>query len=160
MSQPQWKLIANLGDVNPVDYGGYFVFVDETGVYGPEAELLLSPDDDDAPEGWTAYRILLDRCTFVDGVLSDNSFHPEMSAWFAQSQAEREARPQDTTNLANVAACFSTDEESLITALCSDDPILRAQAYQMIGEYHGFENFDSDPWTSCNRADVEARYAE
>ena len=84
-AQPVWKLLANIGDVHPIEYGGYFVFVDETGVYPPEAELLISPDSDDAPEGWVAYRFILDPCTYVDGILSDNHFHPELPAWFADA---------------------------------------------------------------------------
>lgn len=153
--QPTWKLIANLGDVNPVDYGGYFVYVDETGVYPPEAELLVSPDDDDSGEGWTVYRFTLDRCTFVDGVLSDNLFHPEMSAWFAMPESNRASRPQDTTYLSNV----DQDVESLIADFCSDDPLNRAQAYRAIGDYHGFENLDSYPLHFASRDEVEARYA-
>ncbi len=43
--QPKWKLLANLGDANPIDYGGYFVYRDETGVYRDEAEKLISPDE-------------------------------------------------------------------------------------------------------------------
>ena len=42
--QPKWKLIAQLGDVNPIDYGGYFIYEDETGVYPPEGEKLLIID--------------------------------------------------------------------------------------------------------------------
>ena len=43
--QPKWKLLANLGDANPIDYCGYFVYRDETGVYRDEAEKLISPDE-------------------------------------------------------------------------------------------------------------------
>lgn len=162
MSQPKWKLIANLGDVNPIDYGGYFIYIDETGVYDPEAELLIAPEDEDEDGNgeWTIYRFELERCTYIDGILSDNRFHPELSAWFAQSPAERAERPQDTTNLANVASFIDSTEDALQTDLCSDDPIARAHAYRAIGDYHGFENFDSYPITLRNRAEVEARYAE
>ena len=51
MSQPVWSCIANLGDVNPIDYGGYFVYIDTTGVYPPEAELLIAPSDNDDDDG-------------------------------------------------------------------------------------------------------------
>ena len=54
MSQPQWKLVAQLGDVHPIDYGGCFVYVDETGVYDPEMEILDSPDNDNGT--WTIHR--------------------------------------------------------------------------------------------------------
>lgn len=39
--QPRWKLVAQLGDVHPIDYGGYFVYRDTTGVYEEEAEVLM-----------------------------------------------------------------------------------------------------------------------
>lgn len=35
-NQPVWKFVANPGDANPIDHGGLFVLVDETGVYPPE----------------------------------------------------------------------------------------------------------------------------
>ena len=61
MSQPKWKKIANLGDVNPLDHGGLFVLIDETGVYPPEMERLEPPCDDD-PEGqYEVFRVVLER---------------------------------------------------------------------------------------------------
>ncbi len=47
MSQPAWECIAQLGDKNPIDHGGYWILRDTTGVYAEEAELLLVPDDED-----------------------------------------------------------------------------------------------------------------
>ena len=67
MSQPAWECIAQLGDKNPIDHGGYWILRDTTGVYAEEAELLLVPDDDDRE--YTIYRFTLDRCTFVNGVV-------------------------------------------------------------------------------------------
>ena len=136
-NQPQWKCIANLGDVSSVDYGGYFVYIDETGAYEAEAEYLYAPDDDDAPEGWEAYRIVLDRLT------------PETlaSEWFAD-------------DLPLIARCVDINVNNLRRDLCDADPIVRAEAYRAIGEYHGFADFDSDPWTSHDRDEVEARYAK
>src|ERR1039458_5750984 len=55
------KLVAQLGDASPIDYGGYFIYEDDTGVYAPEGELLESPDTDETPEGWKVYRFSLDR---------------------------------------------------------------------------------------------------
>ena len=45
MSQPKWQFVCNLGDVNPLDYGGFLVFKDETGAYCPEATVILVNDD-------------------------------------------------------------------------------------------------------------------
>lgn len=158
MSQPQWKLIAQLGDADPISYGGYFIYEDRTGVYAPEAEVLIAPDDDETGE-WIVYRFSLDRCTYIDGILSDNPYHPELSAWWAQSPDEAKRRPQDTTKLSNLALCTGRTELNYINMFCSEDPRVRAMAYEAIGLYHGWENLDAYPRTFTNRADVEARYA-
>lgn len=158
-NQPKWKCSAQLGDQDPVSYGGYFVLVDETGVYPPEAELLQSPDDDSGTprEGWTAYRFVLERCTFIDGVLSANKYHPHHSVWFCPSAVRRAERPQDS-HLGQVADSQGTSEAELIAQFCSEDPIERAHAYRAVGEHHGFDNFDSYPLQFTTRAEVEARY--
>ena len=189
--QPKWKFIANLGDTHPITYGGYFIFIDETGVYPPEAELLQEPSDDEVnrddrakdkaerdlarefeaanpdadpaacdsyvvehlPKRWTStlkwmvYRFTLNPCTYIDGVLSDNKFHPEYPAWFARdlhSIASSSGQPSD---------------HAFIGMFLSDDPCERAWAWRAVGEYHGFENLDSYPLT-LTRAEVEARYKD
>lgn len=161
MSQPVWRLIANLGDEHPIDHGGYFVYRDETEVYPEEAELLEVIDGDDEEETtWVVRRFILDRCTLVNGILSDNTYHPEHPAWFAQPESKRARRPQDTTYLLNVANSMDTNVEALEAALCSEDPLRRAHAYRLIGEFHGWDNFDSYPLEFTDRAEVEARYGE
>jgi hypothetical protein len=42
-NQPVWKCIANLGDTTPLEYGGAFLLVDETGVYDPELTVWNEP---------------------------------------------------------------------------------------------------------------------
>ncbi len=160
MPQPKWTTIANLGDVNPIDHGGFFVLRDTTGVYPEEAEWLVVEGEDDENCTWMVYRFILDRCTLVNGVLSDNKYHPEHPAWFAQPESQRSKRPQDTTYLSNVAGYVGITVEELQGELCSDDPIHRAVAYRSIGEYHGWENLDSYPLTFTDRAEVEGRYKQ
>lgn len=143
MSQPQWKFIANLGDKHPIDHGGYFIYIDETGVYPPEAELLVEPENDDGE--WVIYRFALEPCTYIDGVLSDNKHYPALPAWFAKTEEQRKERPQDTTYLKNVADFCGVDEESLAGLFISESPTDRAVAWRYVGEYHGFENLDSYP---------------
>ncbi len=147
--QPEWECIANLGDVDPVDYGGYFVLRDKTGVHEAEAEFVDTRDDGTDVVEWTVYRFILDKCTYIDGVLSDNKYHPEHPAWFNE--------------LRGVAAYCGVgddaDVDGLIAALCSENPIERADAYSAVAEYHGWENFDSYPLTFTDRAEAEARYA-
>lgn len=155
--QPVWKLAAQLGDVHPIDYGGYFVFVDETGVYPPEAEYLDSPDDDNGE--WRAYRFRLEPCTFIDGILSDNRFHPESPAWFATPESERASRPQDTTYLADLADFAGLPVETLAAMFTGSGfgIEVQAEAWRLVGLYHGFENLDSYPLV-MTREEAEARY--
>lgn len=163
MSQSQWTIIANLGDASPLEYGGYFVKVDETGVYAPEVEVLQElPDEvdvDDPEARWTVYRFILEPCTYVDGVLSDNPSHPDYAAWFATPEAERATRPQDTTYLSRIAESDGHTIAELIAGFCSADPIERAWAWREVGDYHGYDELDSYPLT-LTRAEVEARYPD
>jgi hypothetical protein len=148
MSQPSWKLLGSLGDVNPIDHGGMLVYEDTTGAYPPEAVMIRPLDEsehDESGERWIVYRFPLERCTHIDGVLSDNEFHPEHPAWFAK-------------DLSHVASFTGTTEEELIEALCSDHLIERAAAYEAIGSYRGFINLDHEPVTDFDRSEMEARY--
>lgn len=145
-NQPTWKLIANIGDATPLDHGGLFVFRDETGVYTAEMELLTvrNPEaSDDAALQYEASRCVLDRCTLTNGILSDNKYHPECAAWFAD-------------DLASVADNNGSDKAELERQLCSDDPMERAEAYRAIADYHGWVNFDELPLT-LTRAEAEVR---
>lgn len=169
MSQPIWKLIANLGDVTPLSYGGFFIYTDTTGVYAPEAELLevlREPKEppEDADETWEddtitheVYRFALEPCTFINGVLSDNKFHPGKAAWFAKPEAEKANRPQDSTYLSNVADTSGIDAEELVRLFTSADPLERAQAWRAVGECHGFDNLDNYP-LKLTRAEAVERY--
>ena len=128
MSQPAWECIAQLGDKNPIDHGGYWILRDTTGAYTEEAALLMVPDDEDGK--YTIYRFTLDRCTFINGVLSDNKFHPDHAAWWAKTEEERKARPQDTTYLKNIADFIGMEVEELAEHFCSEDALKRAVAYR------------------------------
>jgi hypothetical protein len=156
MTQPQWKRIANLGDQSAnhgcLDYGAFFIYEDTTGIYPPEGELIEELENDRI----TIYRFTLDQCTFTNGVLSDNPFHPELSVWFAPSAAERAARPQDS-NLAQLCATVDITEDEFIALITSPKTLDRAQAWRMVGEYHGFNELDSDPLT-LSQAEAEERY--
>lgn len=137
-AQPKWKLVAQMGDVNPMDYGGFFVYVDETGVYAPEAESL------ELNEGgkYTAHRFTLEPCTYIDGVLSDNPYHPKSAAWFAD-------------DIEKIQACTGID--GLVALFCSQDPIERATAWRAVAEYSGLENLDSYPLT-LTKKECKKRY--
>lgn len=148
MSQPNWKALANLGDAKPIDYGGYFVLEDTTGVYLPEVELIeinpeseeeeeegeenQSPEEEnDSPYAWV-YRFILEKHTFENGVLSDNPYHKDCAVWYAK-------------DLPSVSSSVDIPEEELRALLLSEDPIKRALGYRGIVYHFGPDEFDSYP---------------
>lgn len=149
-----YRMIANLGDASPFDYGGYFVYVDGD---RPQAELLEVLDTDDEKSEYHVYRFDLDRCTCTNGVLSDNPFHPDHSVWFAPSEAEKLARPQDGRGLDAIADFCGMDIDELRAAFCSENVIERAHAWRTVGEYHGWDELDQYPLT-LTRAECTRRY--
>jgi hypothetical protein len=141
-NQPVWKRVAQLGDKHPREYGGYWVFIDTTGFYAPKGEWLEVPDDETSPR--QASRFDLDLCTFQDGVLSDNRFHPEHPAWFA-------------AHIASIASTSGMTELALINLFCSQDPIERAEAYRALILNCGPFELDQYPLT-LTAEEVESRY--
>jgi len=148
-NQPEWKCIAQLGDVSPLGYGGHWVFVDTTGVYSPEAEKLITCDDDEDLN--LVYRYCLDRLKLHNGMLIPYRYdetwpHPieRCKEWFSDDIPE-------------VASFFGVSTDELQDLFCSVDPVDLAIAYEAIGEYFGFVNLDSDslPYT---KADVQERF--
>jgi hypothetical protein len=142
--QPVWKEVAQLGDVNWIEEGGLFVYKDETGVYPPEIEKLFFCSLA-RRNHWVSYRGILEPCTLTDGILSDTKFHPKRAAWFAKS-------------LEGVASYIGQPLDELVLWFLSADLKERARAWEAVGDYHGWENLDSNPWRSNDRAAVLARF--
>lgn len=152
-AQPRWRCIAQLGDANPLDYGGFFVLVDDTGVYPPEVERVEPTDSDDEDSALTVHRFILEPCTYIDGVLSDNRFHPESPAWFANPDSKRDG----VDPLACLASHVGRSIDDLRADFLSDDPVRRAEAWRTVGDYYGWENLDSYPLT-LTRSEAKQRY--
>ncbi len=148
--QPLWKLVGNLGDVDPVEYGGRFIYVDRRKVYAPELELLEPTDGGEtAPAPWIVYRLVLEPHTLtpVDGgpaILSDNPFHPLMPVWYADK-------------LDQVAESSGTTAEDIRAGLLSSDPVHRAGAYGILVDYFGPTEFDQYPRTYNKRSQLPRR---
>ena len=131
-NQPVWKLVANLGDVNALDYGGLLIWEDTTGVYPPEAELIELDDSDDDDSPLTVYRFILEPCTYANGTLSDNPFHPAHPVWFAD-------------RLGDVAQAMDFPIDELIAGFLSGDAVVRAHSWRAVLDYFGPDEFDSYP---------------
>jgi hypothetical protein len=130
MTQPNWKPLYE------TDYSS--LYEDTTGVYAPELEIF---EDNESDGTCQVFRFSVDQCAVVDGYLvlasiarSTDLPHPMHCyvEWFAK-------------DLASVASSVGSTEADLILALCSPDPGTRAEAYEAIGGYHGFINFDQYP---------------
>ena len=140
MSQPNWKQAAYLGDASPLDYGGVWVFEDKTGVYDPEMEIYEPNEDEN--KGGTVYRLVMEKCTYIDGVLSDNKFHPDHPAWFAN-------------RIGSVAD--SCDHANIINDLCSEDIQELACAWRSLVLYFGAHEFDHYP-LELTQGEARRRY--
>jgi len=144
--QPIWKFLDNLGDKNPLEYGGYFIFEDTTGVYFPEGEIY-NPDMKDV------YRFSLDKLSLWSGHLIPYNFHKrddlphkisDYIEWF-----------DDTLNMVAKYNGILLDE--LQQMFTTDDILVRAQAYRMLGEYHGFDNLNQYPLALSSK-EAKTRY--
>lgn len=156
--QPVWRFLANLGDENPLEYGGYFIYEDTTGVYEPEGAIV-----EPLVNGkYIVYRFSLDRLKKVGpylvalkwnmswgkGLLKDTS--PGVFDWTPDQEALEIIAAQRYDewfhkDLPQVASSIGMDPEELRNAFTSADPIVRAHAYREIGEHFGMENLDSYP---------------
>jgi len=149
--QPSWKFIANLGDASPLDYGGYFVYRDDTGVYSEEAEHLVLDEDG----RYTIFRFILEQLKMVDNFwLIPVKYE---SSWAHPAQAYDKWFHKD---LESVASSMGTTKNELEVAFTSPNPLVRAEAYRMVGDYLGWENLDHEPLTGLTRSEVEKRYRD
>jgi hypothetical protein len=130
-NKPKWQLVANLGDVNPIENGGIFVYTDKTGIYSPEVLSL----DYSGKNKWEVRRFILEPCFIENGILSYNSFHKNEPAWFADK-------------IEQVASFVGQSKDEFLTALVDQSPenlANRAHAWLSIGRYFGMDNLDSYP---------------
>ena len=147
--QPKWKFVANLGDVNPLDYGGYFIFEDQTGVYPSKAEKY----DTDTHQ---AYRIMLGSRFLLDGHLIPLSI-VQASLTHSLPHPIRDYIDWFDDSLQSVSDCMGMDKDTLIKMFCSNDSLELARAYELLYDYHGWENGDSYPLT-LTEEEAEKRY--
>lgn len=139
MSQPSFWCVANLGDADPLNYGGKFVCIDRTGVYPPELVVIEAPSEDENA-GRLKYAIQLEPLTVIkdtDGYttgLSDNKFHVDSTAWFA-----------DREKLSSIADYADISFDDLVNLFLSSQPIEQATAYIMAVDYFGCHSFNEVP---------------
>lgn len=126
------KNLANLGDVNPLDHGGFLVRAD--------GEIVVITPGGKKVE---VHRFDNTLCYPIEGGgVSDNEFHKNHPAWFSDDLQ---------------AIAESADHATIREDLCSDELVTRARAYQSIAGYWGLHNFDSYPIT-LTRSEARKMY--
>lgn len=167
--QPKWRCVAQIGDPDPMLYGGKWIFVDTTGVYAPEMEIFEGIEDRDNPDECMIFRFSLEPCYYTDGVLSDNQFHLHHQAWFAkylEDVAEFSNRTVETLIKCLCPKVRRTRESPLEDGLkvrahvyTLEELISLAWAYGELADYHGYFNFDSYPLVMSEK-EVRRRYKQ
>lgn len=135
--QPSYWCIENLGDVDPLQYGGKFVCIDRRGIYSPIMLILQEPEN----KKRLCYEIELERCFIVrdsggemKGV-GANHYHAHMTEWFG-----------DYSDLEGVASFAGYNSEKALAELLASQNVLdRAQAYGSLVDYFGAHQFDQVP---------------
>ena len=147
-------VIGQLGDVNPVDYGGGLVVRNDSleRVQVVYFEVLweedpyeeLDPGQPDHPPSRSIYVFDIDKLAWngISGWYSARTLaheqlprpRSEYVEWFASSDAIK--------RMANAVGVYWLD---LAGMFCSDDPMERAKAYEEIGLFHGFGTLDTNP---------------
>lgn len=142
MTQPSYWCIANIGDVDPMSWGGKFILVDRRGIYDP-IMLVLEPVEEDGgsswemPESYKRHTVeLAPLFKATDKSLSDNKFHPNHEVWFGSEE-----------NLNEMAKTAGIKPDCLMARLLAGCPLERAFGYLAVIENYGIENFESYPCT-------------
>jgi len=134
--QPKWKLAGHVGDVDPIAHGGGFVYIDETGVYGPEMTWFETLDDGtwerlQGETPVTEYRIMLDSGT---------------EEWWYE-------------DLYKVVEYCGGQLKDYREYAVSSDPMVLANLYADLISYHSAYEFDQYPSTYTEDQEYE-RYKE
>jgi hypothetical protein len=137
-TQPAWHCVANIGDVNPLEYGGGFVLVDKFGVYTPELWIYTPSVSGEEPGAWS--NVSLERCQPIRDTyqVSDNRYHPTAQAWF---------------DAVSVAECSDISALEMSEALCSSNVVERAIAYERLVDFYGIDNFGGEEKSSSLNLD-------
>lgn len=153
MSQPKWKFVGNIGDASPLEYGGFFVFVDETGTYEAEAEVY-------DPDEHTAHRFTLEQYQkFPSGIVAKSWVE---NPYRIKSGEDPEIRANHAwwyDKLDELCETNGITRKWFINSICSEDTIQLALAYRELILYFGPDEFDQYP-LRLTETEAEERYEE
>lgn len=159
------KLIVNLGDADPITYGGLFVFQRPDGsAYG----VRLEPPDDD--------QLANARCDWQGrGGKDPEQYHPSLRWEVQEFDIERFALPAEIDETESVqsiieqleprewwlsrvvgcARCCGHNPIEYLVRLCSEDPVQRAYVYQ---SFAGYDSEVMGNYTRLTRQEVMRRF--
>lgn len=135
-NQPIWKFAGHIGDIDPIAYGGGFIYTDETNVYCPEMTWFEPASDEEwhKTEGQTpvqVYRVLLEKDS-------------EMEWWYSR--------------LSEIASYAGQAVQELQRIAHSSNPVELASLYSSLIGYFGIANFDEYP-TAITEDEAYRKYA-
>lgn len=128
----QIQILGNLGDANPLDYGGYIVYR----VYDPKNDTHWITGE------------------YWDEPIDDTY---QIYQWNIEKDVIRELDWVDDWE--KIATSVGMPVEVLMTMARSEDILKRAQVYEEVGRFYGLENLDSYP-NRLNRKEMEKRWPE
>lgn len=135
MSWPKWKLLTSADT--------WRILIDETGEYPAELEIADEVYDAKPSARFLVFRLPLDR---YKEIREDNEIYlvpvGYAATWSRPASAYEAWFVKD---LPDIARSNGTTEEEIRKQLCSDDPLMLANAYQSIAGYWGWDNFDQYP---------------
>lgn len=134
------KILGNLGDAHPFDYGGFIVYeLHDRGKRYLGAEFWHEPlDPRNIPEGAEE--------------------EPEYTV-YAFSIEENVKRDLDWVDWRRIAEFAGLPQEEIDRMSTSEDPLERAELYRTVGDYYGFQELHSRP-LHFTREEMEARWHE
>jgi hypothetical protein len=115
------RLIANLGDENPFDHGGYFIYQTPTGIDA----FYWDVGDDDGPVMVYQFPIEPDVAAALN--------------WMKESDWK------------SIATFIGKPVLELHAHMRDPNPLIRADIYRAVGGYHGFVNLDQYPTEMSRR---------
>ncbi len=178
-NQPEWKVTGQVGDVNPVEYSGGFIFEDTTSIYPPEMEWFEA-----VQEGEPGFKVLMEYRDYYDENDPENERRPEAPVagrmyrcmldqlylheghLICQDPARIDLpypltsyREWFDEDVESIAATCGISKEDLQERFCSTNPHKRAWAYRELAEQLGWANLDGYP-VELNIVEAEERYGK
>jgi hypothetical protein len=164
--QPEWEYAGHVGDVDPIAYGGGFVYADKTGVYPPELTWFEPGSDEEwkDKEGETplqVYRLVLDPPRFKT-LTAEGARHGYRTEDLPASDRGKTWHWYEewfVADLGKVAQSCNVTKFQLLRELFSKVPQRRALAYDSLIHHFGVHEFDQYPIT-MTEDEAYAKYAE